>query len=219
MVRFKPSALLLLLAILIIPLSCEQYRGESETDRSRSGQPRADTTDARQEKGVQEVNSQQDTSGVRISPGHIVMMTPDLEQTQQFYEEHLELHTTEEVVYDGLHRIFMSASDKHHELVLLESRVEEFPPIEERQLQQVAFEVPTHERLVEYYKHIRQTDIPHVIMDNQVSLSLYFPDPNDVTVEIYWDITDQPFGEQMWRGNQFEISEEKFLNPFEQMER
>ena len=56
-------------------------------------------------------------------------------------------------------------------------------------------------------------------MDNQVSLSLYFPDPNDVTVEIYWDISDQPFGEQMWNGNQIEISEEKFLNPFDVMER
>lgn len=218
MVHSNSSPLLLLLAILILPLSCEQYRGGSETDNSPSAQPRADTAEVRHADGGEEANPQEEP-GVRISPGHIVMMTPDLEQTQQFYEEHLELHTTEEVVYDGLHRIFMSASDKHHELVLLESRVEEFPPIEERQLQQVAFEVPTHERLVEYYKHIRQTDIPHVIMDNQVSLSLYFPDPNDVTVEIYWDITDQPFGEQMWRGNQIEISEEKFLNPFEEMER
>jgi catechol-2,3-dioxygenase len=72
---------------------------------------------------------------------------------------------------------------------------------------------------VEYYKHIKQTDIPYVIKDNQVSLSIYFPDPDDVTVEIYWDISDQPFGEKMWNGNQEDISEEKFLNPFENMPR
>lgn len=162
-------------------------------------------------------NGEQTEAETRISPGHIVMMTPDLDETQKFYEEHLKFHTTEEVVYDGLHRIFMSASNKHHELVLLESRIPEFPPIDQRQLQQVAFEVPTHDILVEYYQHIKQTDIPYVIKDNQVSLSLYFPDPNEVTVEVYWDITDQPFGEQMWEGRQEDISEEKFLDPFNKM--
>ena len=107
----------------------------------------------------------------------------------------------------------MSASDKHHELVLLESTVAEFPEIEQRQLQQVAFEVPTHDILVDYYQQIKQTDIPYVIKDNQVSLSIYFPDPNEVTVEIYWDITDQPYGASMWKGRQEDISEEDFLNP------
>lgn len=163
-------------------------------------------------------NGEQTEAETRISPGHIVMMTPDLDETQKFYEEHLKFHTTEDVVYDGLHRIFMSASGKHHELVLLESRTPEFPPIDQRQLQQVAFEVPTHDILVDYYQHIKQTDIPYVIKDNQVSLSLYFPDPNEVTVEVYWDITDQPFGEQMWEGRQEDISEEKFLDPFNKME-
>lgn len=156
---------------------------------------------------------------VRIMPGHIVMMATDLDRTQQFYEEHLNFKTVEEVVFDGLRRIFMSASDKHHELVLLESRVKDFPPVDQRQLQQVAFEVASHEILVDYYNHIKETNIPHVIKDNQVSLSLYFPDPDDVTVELYWDITDQPFGEKMWRGNHEDISEEKFLNPFDLMER
>lgn len=51
-----------------------------------------------------------------------------------------------------------------------------------------------------------------------MSLSIYFPDPDDITVEIYRDITDQLFGEQIWNGNQIEISEEKFLNPFDEMD-
>ena len=200
-----------LLAALLILASCQDPSAETGNIENQSLQTQTDTSKAQQ--------AEQSEPEVRIMPGHIVMMATDLDETQQFYEEHLNFQTNEEVVYDGLRRIFMSASDNHHELVLLESRVDKFPPIEERQLQQVAFEVPTHEILVDYYNHIKQTDIPHVIMDNQVSLSIYFPDPNDVTVEIYWDISDQPFGEKMWRGNQFEISEEKFLNPFEEMER
>lgn len=209
---YPKLSILQILALLILLAACQGQAGDNN-------QPPEGVEEEQQTAAPEQEQPQENTEPqVRIMPGHIVMMTPDLEETQQFYEEHLNFHTNEEVVYDGLHRIFMSASDNHHELVLLESRVEEFPPIEQRQLQQVAFEVPTHDILVDYYEHIKQTDIPHVIMDNQVSLSLYFPDPNNVTVEIYWDISDQPFGEKMWRGNQIEISEEKFLNPFEEME-
>lgn len=199
------SWLIILLLLLIFP-SCQGQSGESDNTINRTNNL-----------GPEKNNTQQENQGdeIRIMPGHIVMMATDLDRTRQFYEEHLNFRATEEVVFDGLRRIFMSASDNHHELVLLESRVEEFPPIDQRQLQQVAFEVPTHKILVDYYKHIKETDIPYVIKDNQVSFSLYFTDPDDVTVEIYWDITDQPFGEQMWRGNHEDISEEKFLNPFD----
>lgn len=206
--RFSKFSILQILGLMLILSACQRQSAESGKSENERQLQQANASEQQQEQNEQ---------GIRIMPGHIVMMATDLDQTQQFYEEHLNFHTNEEVIYDGLRRIFMSASDNHHELVLLESRVEEFPPIEQRQLQQVAFEVPTHDILTDYYNHIKQTDIPHVIMDNQVSLSIYFPDPNDVTVEIYWDISDQPFGEQMWNGNQIEISEEKFLNPFEKM--
>lgn len=207
---YSKFSILQILGLVLVLSACKGQSSESGNSENETQLQQANTSEQQQEQNEPEI---------RIMPGHIVMMATDLDQTQQFYEEHLDFHTNEEVIYDGLRRIFMSASDNHHELVLLESRVEEFPPIEQRQLQQVAFEVPTHDILVDYYNHIKQTDIPHVIMDNQVGLSIYFPDPNDVTVEIYWDISDQPFGEQMWNGNQIEISEEKFLNPFEEMER
>lgn len=201
-------SLLQVLVLFFVLSACRGQSTESETNNELN-QQQENTS------GQQQNNSDPE---VRIMPGHIVMMVTDLDRTQQFYEDHLDFHTTEEVVYDGLRRIFMSASDNHHELVLLESRIEEFPNIEHRQLQQVAFEVPTHDILVDYYEHIKQTDIPYAIMDNQVGLSLYFSDPDGVTIEIYWDISDQPFGEQMWNGNQEDITEEKFLNPFENME-
>lgn len=204
--RYSIIFTLKILSLLFFLSACRgQTNGQSESKDSNSQQNTQ--------------HQQKTTAEVRIMPGHIVMMVTDLDRTRRFYEEHLGFYTSEEVVYDGLRRIFMSASANHHELVLLESRVEEFPPIDQRQLQQVAFEVPSHEILVDYYKHIKQTGIPYVIKDNQVSLSLYFPDPDEVTVEIYWDISNRPFGEKMWRGNQEDISEEKFLNPFDRMEK
>ncbi|MGK7392000.1 MAG: VOC family protein [Candidatus Cyclobacteriaceae bacterium M2_1C_046] len=151
----------------------------------------------------------------KIMPGHIVMMVSDLERSQQFYENRIGLRTTEEVVYEGEQRIFMSGSDNHHELVLLEARKEEFLPIDIRQLQQLAFEVRDHETLINYYEDIKASEIPYVIMDNQVSLSLYFPDPDSVTIELYWDISNEPFGEKMWRGRQENITEEELRNPEE----
>lgn len=152
-----------------------------------------------------------------LKPGHIVMMVSDLDRSQRFYEDQIGLRTTEEVVYEGERRIFMSASESHHELVLLEARKEEFLPEELRQLQQLAFEVSSHEELLNYYEAIKETDIPYVIKDNQVSLSLYFPDPDSVTIELYWDIQNEPFGEQQWRGRQEDISEEAFRNPYEHL--
>lgn len=208
MMFYSTLPLLQILVLFFVLSSCRGQSTESETN-NQLNQQQENTSERQQDNTDPEV---------RIMPGHIVMMVTDLDRTQQFYEDHLEFHTTEEVVYEGLRRIFMSASDNHHELVLLESRVDEFPNVDHRQLQQVAFEVPTHDILVEYYEHIKQTDIPYTIMDNQVGLSLYFSDPDGVTIEIYWDISDQPFGEQMWNGNQEEISEEKFLNPSENLD-
>lgn len=153
-----------------------------------------------------------------IKPGHIVMMVSDLERSQRFYEDRIRLETIEEVIYEGEKRIFMSASESHHELVLLAPRKDEFLPIELRQLQQLAFEVNSHDELVEYYEDIKGSDIPFVIKDNQVSLSLYFPDPDSVTIELYWDIQDEPFGEQMWEGRQEDITEEAFRDPWENLE-
>jgi len=152
-----------------------------------------------------------------LRPGHIVMQVSDLDRSQQFYENYLGMETKEEVVYQGEKRIFMSASDSHHELVLLEARKEDFLPIEIRQLQQVAFEVSSHEELLNYYEEVKADDIPFTIKDNQVSLSLYFPDPDSVTVELYWDIQDKPFGKQQWNGEQLEISEEELRNPYEML--
>ncbi|MBK6267083.1 VOC family protein [Marivirga sp. S37H4] len=205
----KKSASILLLSLFFWITGCGGERSSESATKHENDSLQMEERSA----GVQQNNSP------KIKPGHIVMMVSDLDQSQQFYEEHLDFHTNEEVVYEGLRRIFMSASDSHHELVLLESRVAEFPHKDERQLQQVAFELSSHDVLVDYYQHIKETDIPYVIKDNQVSLSLYFPDPDGVTVELYWDITEEPFGEKKWGGNQEDISEAAFLNPYEEMEK
>lgn len=152
-----------------------------------------------------------------LKPGHIVMMVSDLARSQMFYQEYINLRTVEEVIYEGEKRIFMSASDSHHELVLLAPRKEDFLPIEIRQLQQLAFEVNSHEELVDYYEDIKQSGIPYVIKDNQVSLSLYFPDPDSVTIELYWDIQNEPFGENMWEGRQEDITEMAFRDPWKHL--
>lgn len=197
----------ILISLLFFVLACGEGTSDSSLERESSSFKLEDSSAISGE-----------NSSVKIKPGHIVMMVSDLDKSKQFYEKHLDFHTNEELVYEGLRRIFMSASNNHHELVLLESRVAEFPHKDERQLQQVAFALSSHDVLVDYYKHIKETGIPYVIKDNQVSLSLYFPDPDGVTVELYWDITNESFGEKMWGGNQEDISEEAFLNPYEKME-
>lgn len=142
--------------------------------------------------------------------GHIVLQVSNLEQSQQFYEEILHMNTNEEAVYDGQQRIFLSATNSHHELVLKEGLKEHFET-NKRYLQQLAFRVRGREELADYYRRLNEKGIDIELTDNQVSWSLYFYDPDSVYIEIYWDIRNRPFGKEKTNGIQQELTAAQLL--------
>lgn len=144
--------------------------------------------------------------------GHVVLKVSDLSASQNFYEDVLHLRTTEEVVFSGNKRVFLSGTESHHELVLIEGTPQETPTAK-RYIQQVAFRVNDHKDLVKYYGELQEREIDFELKNNQISWSLYFYDPDSTSIEIYWDVRKEAFGKHMFKGEQEELPVEKLLNP------
>ncbi|MDT0647946.1 VOC family protein [Zunongwangia sp. F260] len=143
--------------------------------------------------------------------GHIVLQVSDLQKSQRFYEDILNMRTNEEASYNGKKRIFLSATESHHELVLKEG-LQERIATSKRYLQQLAFKLNSREKLAEYYQNLERENLNPELKDNQISWSLYFYDPDSVYIELYWDVRDEDFGDQKLRGIQEELSPEQLLN-------
>ena len=144
--------------------------------------------------------------------GHLVMQVSDLERSQKFYEDVLHMETKEEVNYNNRKRIFLSSTDEHHELVLVEKKSTERVPGKNRYLQQVAFEMESQQVLADTYQDLQQENIAMDLKDNQISWSIYFYDPDSVQIELYWDIRDEPFGKKRFQGNQTPLSVRKLTD-------
>ncbi|MDT0642649.1 VOC family protein [Zunongwangia sp. F363] len=144
--------------------------------------------------------------------GHVVLQVSDLQESQKFYEDVLHMTTHEEAVYDNAKRIFLSSGDSHHELVLKEGLKDRIPT-KKRYLQQMAIKVKGHDELVSYYEELKRRNMPLELKDNRVSWSIYIYDPDSVYVEIYWDVRDEPFGEDKLKGIQNNLTPEQLKNP------
>ena len=122
------------------------------------------------------------------------------------------METKEEVNYNNRKRIFLSSTDEHHELVLVEKKSTENIPEKNRCLQQVAFEMESQQALADTYQNLQKKSIALDLKDNQISWSIYFYDPDSVQIELYWDIRDEPFGKKQFQGNQTPLSARKLMD-------
>lgn len=143
--------------------------------------------------------------------GHIVLQVADLEKSKNFYTNIMNLKLNESPQFQGRTRLMLSGTDEHHELVLMEAQSARNLPKDSRWLQQLAFEVSSREELIDRYKKLEAENISFELKDNQVAWSLYFQDPDGVKIEVYWDVRDQPFGEQMWQGKQEDLPAERLM--------
>lgn len=150
--------------------------------------------------------------------GHVVLEVSDLERSTAFYRDMLHLEVKEEAANEAERRVFLSGSEEHHELVLVKEKgplaawfTDRFSS--ETAVQQIAFGVGSHEALVSYVQKLQERDVPFELKDNQIAWSIYFLDPNNIQVEVYWDVRDQPFGKQQWQGEQAELSLERLMDP------
>ncbi|AHM62416.1 dioxygenase [Flammeovirgaceae bacterium 311] len=149
----------------------------------------------------------EDKSNVPVL-GHIMLRVSDVEASMRFYRQYLQMELKEKTTYEGVTRYFLSSTDSHHQLVLIQQQ--ELPDREQRVLQQIAFQVADHAGLVKAYQTLKNVEGLEM-EDNKISWSLYLKDPDGNKVEVYWDVRDQPFGASKWNGQTGELTAEVLL--------
>ena len=114
--------------------------------------------------------------------GHVGLFCANLKKMRDFYSQFLGLTITDE---DGSF-VFLSSNPKeeHHEVVLVLARGDTKPT---EYLQQMSFIVNSLEELKDFYTKIKAAGLRiNRTVTHGISCSVYFYDPEDNLVEIYY---------------------------------
>jgi catechol 2,3-dioxygenase len=107
---------------------------------------------------------------------------------------------------------FLTSGDLHHEIALQNVGPNAPQPHScSTGLYHVAFEVPDRASLALAYRNLTEAGVPVATVDHLISWAIYFSDPDGNGLEIYWDTRGEPGGQQLWRGRNVPLSEEKIL--------
>lgn len=129
---------------------------------------------------------------------HILLGVRDLDRAVAFYTRFLNLRLVERVED---HHAFLSGGDAHHEIALLNVGPDApQPPPDSVGLNHVAFQVPDRRSFARAFKVLTEAGLPVTTVDNRISYSIYFSDPDGNGIEIFYDIRHEPYGQPMWRG-------------------
>jgi catechol 2,3-dioxygenase len=136
--------------------------------------------------------------------GHVNLYVADLERSFAFYHDICGL----ELAFDepGLFARFLSNGNSHHDVALMEASTKTLTGRDGKVqkssdkgqqpgLNHLAFEMATEAELVAGIARTRDAGYPiESTYDHQISRSVYLPDPDGVSVELYADSTSD------WRG-------------------
>ena len=123
----------------------------------------------------------------RVDVGHVHLKVSDLERAVRFYSEVLGFQVTQRY---GAEAAFLSAGGYHHHVGLntWESRGGAPPPRGSTGLYHVAFRYPDRPALAGALHRLRTHSVPlDGASDHGVSEALYFRDPDENGIELYWD--------------------------------
>lgn len=130
--------------------------------------------------------------------GHVHLKIRNLEKSIAFYQRYLDMKITEQVA-DTF--VFMSAGEMHHELALQEVGAHaDTPKRYDVGLYHVAFEVPDKKAFIDTYKKLQNDGVAAYPVDHRISWALYFSDPDNNGIEVYWDTRGTEDGVEIWEG-------------------
>ncbi len=128
----------------------------------------------------------------------------------EFYRRFLGLEVRERI---GNRYVFMSGGDAHHQLAIQNVGPEApAPQPMSTGLYHIAFEVPDRSSLARHYKQLTDAGVAVVAVDHYISWAIYFSDPDDHGLELYWDTRRQPEGTQLWGGHDRPLTRERLLS-------
>lgn len=117
--------------------------------------------------------------------GHVGLFVSDLATMRAFYENVIGLVVTDVVEEGGL--VFMSArpDEEHHELLLIAG---ELGSPEVSRVNQISFRCSSLEDVHDFWRRFVEHGVPvDMTVSHGNAVGVYFRDPEDNTVEVYWD--------------------------------
>jgi len=124
--------------------------------------------------------------------GHVVLKVRDAQQAKDFYTRVLGL----QVAYEDRQRgaVFLSFGTEHHELALFQLATGEPPEAAQPGLHHMAWQLGSFAELQAAYRELAELGIPvEATVENNVTRSVYFFDPDGNRVELYCDVVANGF--------------------------
>jgi len=113
--------------------------------------------------------------------GHFGLRVKSLEKCIPFYRDVLGLQVTSESKEDKCFFLSARPAEEHHEILISER------PNATKIISQISFHVESLEELREFYRYLVEKEIPiDRVRTHGHCISVYFYDPEENLVEIYW---------------------------------
>lgn len=146
---------------------------------------------------------------VQARMGYVELRVRNLERSLVFYQRFLGLRLVERV---GSRYAFLSGSAQHHDLALLEVGTDALtPPPGTVGVAHIAFEVPDQQTFAEVYRRLQEAKISVKTVDRMIAWVMSFDDPDENVIELYCDTRDLPGADDLWRGRDLSLPEDKIL--------
>jgi len=133
----------------------------------------------------------------RTTLGHVRLNVADLQRSIDFYTRFVHLAVTERAANDYA---FLSRGRAHHVVALFQADRAAAAAGGSTGVDHMAFEVRGKRAFARAFQALTDAGLRVATMNNGISWSIYFQDPDGNTLEIFRDVRTEPSGRKLWRG-------------------
>ena len=139
---------------------------------------------------------------------HFRLNVHDLDKAVDFYSRILHLNIVERV---DQQYAFLSGDDRHHVLAVFKVEAARDTRTARPGVDHIAFQVPGKKSFARAFQELVDSGVPVQAVDNAISWSLYFQDPEGNALEIFLDTRYEAHGANLWKGARNTLEPERIL--------
>ncbi len=141
--------------------------------------------------------------------GHVRLNVQNLQRAIDFYMRFVQLDLVER---GGDDYAFLSRGSCHH-MVALFSAGQDLPLAAPNgtSVDHIAFEVQGKRSFARAFEALTDAGVHVTTVNNGISWSIYFRDPDGNSLEIFRDTRDEPDGQKLWQGVRQPLEYERIL--------